>query len=47
MNILGVITFTIAFSIVLSTFGSEAEGFLRVISVLNEAVMKLITLIMW
>ncbi|XP_011403916.1 PREDICTED: excitatory amino acid transporter 2-like [Amphimedon queenslandica] len=47
MNILGIITFTIAFSIVLSTLGSEAEGFLKVITVLNDAVMKLITLIMW
>lgn len=47
MNILGVIVFTIAFAVVLSSLGEEAQKFIKVIGVLNNAIMKLVTIVMW
>ena len=47
MNILGVIVFTIAFAIVLSSLGENAQQFVKVIGVLNDAIMKLVTIVMW
>ena len=47
MNILGIITFTIGFSIALSFLGEAGSQVVRTISVLNEAIMKLVVAVMW
>ena len=47
MNILGVIVFTIAFAVVLSSLGEDAQPFVKVIGVLNDAIMKLVAIVMW
>ena len=46
MNILGIITFTIAFSIALGML-EKGQVIIGAVSVLNEAIMKLIAFIMW
>ena len=46
MNILGIITFTIAFSIALGLL-EKGQVIIGAVSVLNEAIMKLIAFIMW
>ena len=46
MNILGIITFTIAFSIALGML-EKGQVIIGAISTLNEAIMKLIAFIMW
>ncbi len=46
MNILGIIVFTIAFAIVLSR-QPGGRRVVEVIGVLNEAIMKLVSLVMW
>ena len=47
MNILGIIVFTIAFSIVLGRLGPDGRKIVNAIGVLNEAIMKLVSLVMW
>ena len=47
MNILGIIVFSIAFAVVLSRMGEEGRRVVGVISTLNEAIMKLVSLVMW
>ena len=47
MNILGIIVFTVAFAITLGRLGEEGQKLVRSIGVLNEAIMKLVTLVMW
>lgn len=47
MNILGIITFTIAFSFALSSLGRPGQEIVRAIAVLNEAIMKLVMAVMW
>ena len=47
MNILGIIIFSIAFSVVLARLGSEGAKVVRVIATLNEAIMKLVGFVMW
>lgn len=47
MNILGIIVFTIAFAIVLGQLGPNGKRIVAVIGVLNEAIMKLVALVMW
>ena len=47
MNILGIIVFTIAFSIVLGRLGPDGKKIVDAIGVLNEAIMKLVALVMW
>ena len=47
MNILGIITFTIAFAMVLSYLGEDGRKIVRVISILNDAIMKLVVIVMW
>ncbi len=46
MNILGIIVFTVAFAIVLSR-QPGGRRVVEAISVLNEAIMKLVSLVMW
>ena len=47
MNILGIITFAIAFAIALGLLNERGQVIVGVISTLNEAIMKLIAFIMW
>ena len=47
MNILGIIVFTVAFAITLGHLGEEGRKVVKSIGVLNEAIMKLVTLVMW
>ena len=47
MNVLGIIVFTIAFGITLGRLGAQGRNIVRVIGVLNEAIMRLVTLVMW
>jgi Na+/H+-dicarboxylate symporter len=46
-NILGVISFCIAFGMILSSMGRRAEILLHLFLVLNEITMKLVKIIMW
>lgn len=47
MNILGIIVFTVAFAITLGRLGEEGQKVVQSIGVLNEAIMKLVSLVMW
>ena len=47
MNILGIIVFTVAFAITLGRLGDEGQKVVKSIGVLNEVIMKLVTLVMW
>lgn len=47
MNVLGIIIFTIAFGITLGRQGEGGRKIVQAIGVLNEAIMKLVNLIMW
>lgn len=47
MNILGIIVFTVAFAITLGRLGEEGQKVVKSIGILNEAIMKLVTLVMW
>ena len=47
MNILGIITFTIAFAMVLSYLGEDGRRIVHTISILNDAIMKLVIIVMW
>ncbi|CAH2325795.1 excitatory amino acid transporter 2 isoform X3 [Pelobates cultripes] len=47
MNVLGLIGFFIAFGIVMGKMGEQAKLMVEFFSILNEIVMKLVTLIMW
>ena len=47
LNILGIIIFTIAFGIVLGQLGPSGKAIVAGVGVLNEAILKLISLVMW
>ena len=47
INILGVIIFAIPFGIILGQLGPEGRRVVQVIGVMNEAIMKLVTIVMW
>ena len=47
INILGIIVFTIAFAIVLSSMGPNGLTIVKGVGVLNEVIMKLVAVIMW
>ncbi|RUS81617.1 hypothetical protein EGW08_010630, partial [Elysia chlorotica] len=47
MNVLGIITFCTAFGILISNMGSRAQIMLDFFTVLNEIIMKMVTLVMW
>ncbi|XP_044170960.1 excitatory amino acid transporter 1-like [Acropora millepora] len=47
MNILGLAVFSIVFGIVLGRMGAKAKPLKKIFSALNDAVMILVTLIMW
>ncbi|XP_072172686.1 excitatory amino acid transporter 4-like [Diadema setosum] len=47
MNILGLVVFSIAFGIVIGRMGEDGEVVLKFFSATNEAVMKLVMIIMW
>ncbi|XP_056383844.1 excitatory amino acid transporter 2 isoform X1 [Hyla sarda] len=47
MNVLGVIGFFIAFGIAMGKMGEQARLMVEFFSILNEIVMKLVTMIMW
>ena len=47
MNILGLAVFSIVFGIVLGRMGAKAKPLKKFFSALNDAVMILVTLIMW
>ena len=47
MNILGIIVFTVAFALCLGHLGEDGRTIVSSIGVLNEAIMKLVTLVMW
>uniref|UniRef100_A0A8D0HJP8 Amino acid transporter n=1 Tax=Sphenodon punctatus TaxID=8508 RepID=A0A8D0HJP8_SPHPU len=47
MNVLGLIGFFIAFGIVMGKMGDKAKMMVDFFSILNEIVMKLVTMIMW
>jgi solute carrier family 1 (high affinity glutamate transporter) protein 2 len=46
-NILGIITFCVAFGMIISNMGRKAEILLHLFLVLNEIIMKLVKIIMW
>ena len=46
-SILGIITFTIGFSFALSALGEPGHRIVQTITVLNEAIMKLVVAVMW
>ncbi len=46
-NVLGIILFSIAFGMILSSMGRRAEILLHLFLVLNEIIMKLVRIIMW
>jgi Na+/H+-dicarboxylate symporter len=46
-NILGVISFCVAFGMIISSMGRKAEILLHLFLVLNEITMKLVKIIMW
>ena len=47
INILGIIVFVIGFAIALTWVGEEGRTIVRVLAVLNEAIMKMVAFIMW
>ncbi|XP_051779571.1 excitatory amino acid transporter 2b [Erpetoichthys calabaricus] len=47
MNVLGLIGFFIAFGIAMGKMGEQARLMLEFFNILNEIVMKLVTMIMW
>ena len=47
MNILGIIVFVIGFGIVLGRLGEDGRAIVKAISTLNEAIMKLVIIVMW
>ena len=47
MNILGLAVFSVVFGIVLGRMGAKANPLKKFFSALNDAVMILVTLIMW
>ncbi|EMP40069.1 Excitatory amino acid transporter 2, partial [Chelonia mydas] len=47
MNVLGLIGFFIAFGIAMGKMGEQAKMMVDFFSILNEIVMKLVTMIMW
>ncbi|XP_040184019.1 excitatory amino acid transporter 2 isoform X2 [Rana temporaria] len=47
MNVLGVIGFFIAFGIAMGKMGEQARLMVEFFSILNEIIMKLVTMIMW
>ncbi|OCT81997.1 hypothetical protein XELAEV_18024505mg [Xenopus laevis] len=47
MNVLGVIGFFIAFGIAMGKMGEQARLMVEFFNILNEIVMKLVTMIMW
>ncbi|XP_077319052.1 excitatory amino acid transporter 2 isoform X1 [Lithobates pipiens] len=47
MNVLGLIGFFIAFGIAMGKMGEQARLMVEFFSILNEIVMKLVTMIMW
>ena len=47
MNILGLAVFSVLFGIVLGRMGAKANPLKKFFSALNDAVMILVTLIMW
>jgi len=46
MNVLGIIIFTIVFGIVLNTQGEAGKKLFEVFGVLNDTVMKLVSIVM-
>ena len=47
MNVLGIIVFTIAFGITLGRLGAEGRRLVNAIGVLNDGIMRLVSLVMW
>ena len=47
MNILGIIVFSITFSIFLSRMGERGRGIVEAIATLNEVIMSIVRLVMW
>ena len=47
MNIMGLVVFSIAFGVVIGRMGEEGKVVLHFFSATNEAVMKLVMIIMW
>ena len=47
MNILGIIVFSITFSIFLSRMGERSRGIVEAIATLNEVIMSIVRLVMW
>lgn len=47
MNVLGIIVFTIAFGITLGKLGPEGRKIVSAIGVLNDGIMRLVSLVMW
>ncbi len=47
MNVLGIIVFTIAFGVTLGRLGEGGRSIVQAVGVLNTAIMKLVSLVMW
>ncbi|XP_012940660.1 excitatory amino acid transporter [Aplysia californica] len=47
VNVLGIITFCTAFGILISNMGPKAQIMIDFFSVLNEIIMKMVTMVMW
>ena len=47
MNVLGIIVFSIVFSIFLSRIGERGRGIVEAIATLNEVIMSIVKLVMW
>merc|ERR1719427_742424 len=46
-NVLGLVVFSLAVGLILGRMGEEARPFVRWVSILNDVVMELVTLVMW
>lgn len=47
MNILGLITFSIAFGVTIGKMGEQGSILVEFFAVFNEAIMKLVTIVIW
>ena len=47
MNVLGIIVFSIVFSIFLSRMGERSRPIVEAIATLNEVIMSIVRLVMW
>ena len=47
MNILGIVVFSLCFAISLGLLGERGQNVISLVAIMNDAIMKLVTFIMW